>query len=199
MKFYEAQDGSILIDGINIKDLSLTSFREQIGYVPQEILLFSGTIEENINWGSHNNDLRRTIIAANAAEASSFIEALPERYNTMIGEHGATHSGGERQRIAIARILLRNPSILILDEATAGLDSISENSVMKTLNKISEGRTSIIIAHRLSTITECDKIFVFDKGKIIEAGTHADLLEKNGMYSQLWSVQNNITNEEDVA
>ncbi len=199
MKFYKPQEGDIFIDGVNLQDVKTDSFRKQIGYVPQEILLFSGTIEENINWGTSNNDLQRTIAAARAAEASSFIEALPDRYNTFVGEHGATLSGGERQRIAIARILLRNPAFLILDEATAGLDSISENAVMKTLNEISAGRTTIIIAHRLSTITECDKIFVLKNGEIVEAGSHADLLEKDGAYSKLWATQNNFIGEEEAA
>ncbi len=197
MKFYEAQEGDIFIDGMNIKDIKTISYRKQIGFVPQEVLLLSGSISENINFGSDNNDLRRIIAAAELSEASGFINNLPDRYETLVGEHGATLSGGERQRIAIARILLKNPSLLILDEATAGLDNVSEKAIIKTLNTITDGRTSIIIAHRLSTITECDKIFVFEKGRIVESGSHEHLLEKNGAYSKLWNAQNN--DEEAVA
>ncbi|UTC63988.1 peptidase domain-containing ABC transporter [Treponema sp. OMZ 788] len=197
MKFYSAQEGDIFIDDINLKDLKNDSYRKNIGYVPQDILLFSGTIAENINWSSGNSDYRRMITAAEAAGAASFIGALPDRYNSLVGEQGTTLSGGERQRIAIARILLHNPSILILDEATSALDGISEAEVLGSLKEISAGRTSIIIAHRLSSIKDCDKIFVFDKGEIAEAGTHADLLEKDGVYSRLWETQNNV--EEVVA
>ncbi|UTY31490.1 peptidase domain-containing ABC transporter [Treponema putidum] len=197
MKFYSPQEGDIFIDNINLKDLKTDSYRKHIGYVPQEILLFSGSIAENINWSSGNCDYRRMIAAADISGASSYIEALPDRYNTFVGEHGTTLSGGERQRIAIARILLHNPSILILDEATSALDGISENEILGTLKEITSGRTSIIIAHRLSSIKDCDKIFVFDKGKILESGTHADLLEKDGLYSKLWETQNGA--EEIVA
>lgn len=191
MKFYSVQEGDIFIDDINLKDLKTDSYRKCIGYVPQEILLFSGTIGENINWSSGNYNYQRMISAAEAAGAS-FIDSLPQRYNTIVGEHGATLSGGERQRIAIARILLHNPSILILDEATSALDGISEQEILRTLKEITSGRTSIIIAHRLSSITDCDKIFVFDKGEIVESGTHADLIKKNGAYLRLWETQNTI-------
>ena len=152
--------------------------------------MFSGTIAENINWSSGNGDYRRMMAAAEVSGAASFIESMPDRYNTLVGEQGTTLSGGERQRIAIARILLHNPSMLILDEATSALDGISEAEVLNTLKEIGAGRTSIIIAHRLSSIKDCDKIFVFDKGEIAEAGTHADLLEKYGVYSRLWETQN---------
>ncbi len=198
MKFYQAQEGDVFIDGMNIKDLKTNSYRKHIGFVPQEVLLLSGTIAENINFGSDNNDLRRIIAAAEVSEAAKFINNLPERYETVVGEHGATLSGGERQRIAIARILLKNPSLLILDEATAGLDNISERDVIKTLNQITKGRTSIVIAHRLSTITDCDRIFVFENGRVIESGSHEHLLEKNGAYSKLWQAQK-TENEEAVA
>jgi len=197
MKFYSAQEGDIFVDDINLKDLKNDSYRKQIGYVPQDILLFSGTIAENINWSSGNGDYRRMMTAAEISGAASFIESMPNRYNTIVGEQGTTLSGGERQRIAIARILLHNPSMLILDEATSALDGISEAEILSTLKEISAGRTSIIIAHRLSAIKDCDKIFVFDKGEIAEAGTHADLLEKDGVYSRLWETQNNV--EEVVA
>ena len=190
MKFYSAQEGDIFVDDINLKDLKNDSYRKQIGYVPQDILLFSGTIAENINWSSGNGDYRRMMTAAEISGAASFIESMPDRYNTFVGEQGTTLSGGERQRIAIARILLHNPSMLILDEATSALDGISEAEVLNTLKEIGAGRTSIIIAHRLSSIKDCDKIFVFDKGEIAEAGTHADLLEKDGVYSRLWETQN---------
>ncbi|MEL3912893.1 peptidase domain-containing ABC transporter [Treponema pedis] len=190
MKFYNFQKGEILIDGLNIKDLETESYRKLIGYVPQEVLLFSGTIRENILWGSGFLPDKALYYAAQSAKADQFINALPERFETIIGERGATLSGGERQRIALARILLREPKILILDEATASLDAITEKAIMNTIREIIQNRTTIIVAHRLSTIAHCDKIFVFDGGKIIEEGKHKELMLKNGIYADLWNAQN---------
>lgn len=156
-------------------------------------MLFSGTILENILWGSDGADLKDAVVAAHAAEASGFISALPDRYSTVVGERGATLSGGERQRISLARILLRKPSLLILDEATASLDSISEKAIMDTIHRNGRNSTMIIVAHRLATIRECDNIFVFDKGRIVESGTHSRLLQKKGKYYQMWRAQNEET------
>ncbi len=190
MKFYNFNNGEILIDGLNIRDLDTDNYRRMLGYVPQEVLLFSGTIRENILWG--NGFLPDTAMyeVAKMAQADGFISALPERYDTIIGERGATLSGGERQRIALARILLRDPKILILDEATASLDALSERAIMNTINTVIKNKTTIIVAHRLSTIVHCDKIFVFDGGKIKEQGKHEDLLKRNGIYTDLWKAQN---------
>ena len=188
MKFYKCEQGNVLIDGKDISNLKIEEYRNLIGYVPQESLLFSGTIAENIAWGMDyvNNDM--IISAAKAAQAYDFIMALPDNFRTVVGEHGATLSGGERQRIALARILMRNPEIIILDEATASLDSISEKAIMDTVNCLS-GRTIIMVAHRLSTVRDCDKIFVMNKGKLVESGNHDSLLKKNGRYKDLWRAQ----------
>lgn len=196
MKFYAWQEGDILIDDYSLKDINTDRYRKQVGYVPQEILLFSGTIAENIAWGSEGATGQEIINAAVAAQAHPFICALPERYATHIGERGASLSGGERQRIAMARILLRKPKLIILDEATASLDSVSERAIMDTFNSVTEGVTSIIVAHRLSTISHCDVIFVFQNGEIIESGTHEELMAKGNAYHQLWSAQYGEKNEQ---
>lgn len=189
MKFYQWEEGNISIDGINLKEIDTESYRSLIGYVPQEILLFSGTISENIAWGAEDASSEDIFNSAVAAQAHQFISVLPDRYATRVGERGATLSGGERQRIALARILLRKPKLIILDEATASLDSLSEKAILDTLNTVTSDITTIIVAHRLSTIAHSDVIFVFDKGEIVETGTHDGLLKKNGMYKQLWVAQ----------
>lgn len=190
MKFYELEEGQILINGTDISELKTSSFREKIGYVPQESLLFSGTISENIAWGCNTAEPKKIVASAMAAQAFDFIQRLPEKFNTYVGEHGSTLSGGERQRLAMARILMRNPQMLILDEATASLDSISEQAIMDTIFSQIKGRTVIMVAHRLSTIKDCDLIYVFNKGKLVEQGNHLELLAKNGFYKSLWSAQN---------
>lgn len=190
MKFYPCTEGKILVNGNDIADYKTGSYREKVGYVPQESLLFSGTIYENIAWGDANPDPHRVAASAVGAQAYDFIERLPDRFNTIVGEHGSTLSGGERQRIALARILMRNPHFLILDEATASLDSISEQAIMDTVFGKIHGKTIIMVAHRLSTIQQCDTIFVFDKGNLIEYGAHELLLKKKGQYYSLWKAQN---------
>lgn len=192
LKFFEYDEGEISIDGINLKDIETESYRSFIGYVPQEVLLFSGTVAENIALGTKEATFQDVYDAAKAAQADPFISDLPERYKSKIGERGATLSGGERQRLSLARILLKKPSLIILDEATASLDSVSEKAVMNTLNTVTEGITTIIVAHRLSTIRHCDKIIVFDKGEIKEMGTHEELLLINGFYTKLWNAQNQL-------
>lgn len=194
MKFYNYDEGEILIDGKDIKNISNESYRSKIGYVPQESLLFSGTIEENIAWGCENPEKKTIIASSIASQAYSFIDALPDNFSTIVGEQGATLSGGERQRIAIARILMRNPELIILDEATASLDSISEQKIMSTVYKNMKNKTVIMVAHRLSTVKNCDCIFVFDKGKLLEQGNHEKLLKKGGKYAELWRAQNEKNN-----
>lgn len=190
LKFYKADTGDIYLDGKSIKDINTTSYRKFFGYVPQEILLFSGTIEENIAWGNHDATPEGIFNAAKYAEALGFISKLDNRFATKIGEKGASLSGGERQRIALARTLLRKPKILVLDEATSSLDSLSEMAIMNTINKIGKNITTIMVAHRLSTIKNCDRIFVLKAGHLVEMGNHKSLIEKNGVYTQMWKSQN---------
>ena len=189
MKFYKAESGNIYLDDQNIDDIDTESYRNYFGYVPQEILLFSGTIAENIAWGNEHATPEDIFNAAKEAQALDFISKLNNRFATMVGERGASLSGGERQRIAIARIILRKPKVLVLDEATSNLDSLSETSIMKTINSIEKKMTTVIVAHRLSTIRNCDKIFVLKDGKLSEEGNHESLIEKNGIYAQMWKSQ----------
>ncbi len=190
-RFYEINSGSISIDGHNIQDVTLDSLREQIGIVPQETMLFSTTVMENIRYGRLDATDEEVIEAAKAANADSFIRELPQGYDTPIGERGLNLSGGQRQRMSIARAILKNPRILILDEATSALDTESEKIVQAALDSLMVGRTSFVIAHRLSTIFNADQIYVIDGGKIKEHGTHEELLAKNGLYSHLYNIQFN--------
>lgn len=188
-RFYDVTKGSIKIDGIDIRDVKIKSLREQIGVVPQETMLFSGSISENIRYGRLNATQDEIIEAAKAANAHNFIMDLPHGYDTKIGERGITLSGGQRQRMAIARAILKNPQILILDEATSALDTESEEIVQEALNTLMVGRTSFVIAHRLSTIVHADKIVVLDNGRVKEVGTHQELMQTGGLYSHLYNIQ----------
>ncbi|MFH1450115.1 MAG: ABC transporter ATP-binding protein [bacterium] len=188
-RLYELSKGEIFVDGHNIKEIKMESLRKQVGVVPQEIILFSGTVLENIAYGKRDAVLEEVIEAAKIANAHEFILDLPLGYNTLIGENGFNLSGGQRQRLAIARAIVRKPKILILDEATSSLDVESEALIKESLTKIMENQTTIIIAHRLSTIINCDKIIVLDKGEIVEVGTHEDLLLKKGLYDRLSQLQ----------
>ena len=194
MKFYKYEEGGIFINDKEIAEYSNDSYRSRIGYVPQESLLFSGTIKENICWGCFGATMQQISDVSQMAQASEFINLLPDKFDTIVGEHGATLSGGERQRIALARILIRNPDIIILDEATASLDSISEQKIMETIYQTIKNRTVIMVAHRLSTIRNCDCIFVFEHGNLIEQGTHDSLMAINGKYSKMWKAQNEKSN-----
>lgn len=188
-RFYEPIAGEVLIDGINIKNVTLKSLRQQIGIVPQETILFSGTIAQNIAFGQQNFDLKEVEKAAKIANADLFINELSQGYYTYVGERGINLSGGQRQRIAIARAIFLNPRILILDEATSALDSESEALVQEALERIMTNRTVFVIAHRLATVRRADRILVMDKGEIIESGTHQQLLDKNGRYAQFYAQQ----------
>lgn len=186
LKMYVPEAGKISIDGHDILDLDAYNLRNLIGYVPQEIYLFAGTIAENIALHKPDASFEEIVSASQQAGASAFIEQLPERYNTMLGEKGMNLSGGERQRIALARALLGKPEILILDEATSNLDTVSEKMIKKTIDELqNENLTIIIIAHRLSTIIDCDKIFVMDKGNVIQQGNHEELKNSEGLYKEL--------------
>ena len=169
--------------------MSLDSLRRRIGLVSQDVFLFQGTIGENIAYGSPDAAPEKIRAAAEAAEITEFIDRLPQRYDTVVGERGQMLSGGERQRLSIARALLKDPPILILDEATSAVDNETEAAIQRSLERISHSRTTLVIAHRLSTIANADCIYVLDKGRIVESGTHADLLGKSGIYAALWSVQ----------
>ena len=188
-RFYDPQEGSIFVDGHDIRSVTLQSLREQIGIVPQETVLFNGSVYDNILYGRLEATEEEVIAAAKAANAHEFVEKLPAGYNTPIGERGSALSGGQRQRIAIARAILKNPRILILDEATSALDTESEKLVQQALDKLMVGRTSFVIAHRLSTVQQADWIVVLAKGRIAEQGTHGELLTKAGLYSKLHQVQ----------
>ena len=188
-RFYDVTEGAILIDGHDIRDVTIASLRGQIGIVPQETMLFSATVRENIRYGRLDATDEEVEAAARAANADAFIRALPQGYETAVGERGLNLSGGQRQRISIARAILKNPRILILDEATSALDTESEKIVQAALDKLMEGRTSFVIAHRLSPIFDADQIFVIDGGQVKERGTHEELLKQGGLYSYLYNIQ----------
>jgi ABC-type multidrug transport system fused ATPase/permease subunit len=190
MRFYPLGSGQIKVDDQNIESLSITGYRQNIGIVPQEIILFGGSIRENIAYGKPNASDEEIIAAAEKANAWLFIKDFPEGLDTLVGERGVKLSGGQRQRIAIARAILKDPKILILDEATSSLDAESENLVQQALDELMKNRTTIIIAHRLATIRKVDKIFVLKEGQISEQGSHQELLEsENGTYSNLVKLQ----------
>jgi ATP-binding cassette, subfamily B, heavy metal transporter len=188
-RFYDPSEGRILIDGQDIAEVSQTSLRAAIGIVPQDTVLFNDTIGYNIGYGREGASGGEIETAARGAAIDGFIAALPDHYRAMVGERGLKLSGGEKQRVAIARTLLKNPSILVLDEATSALDSRTEQAIQETLERIAESRTTIMIAHRLSTIVDADQIIVLDQGRVVERGTHDELLEESGLYAELWQRQ----------
>lgn len=188
-RFYDPQIGDIWVDGTNVRDVSLRSLRRQIGIVPQETTLFSGTIAENIAFGRLDFDLNAVKEAAKIANAHQFISQLSDGYDTWVGERGVNLSGGQRQRLAIARAVLLNPRILILDEATSALDSESESLVQEALERIMQGRTVFIIAHRLATVRRVDRILIVEKGRVVESGTHSELIAEGGRYARFYAQQ----------
>ena len=188
-RFYEVDSGEILIDGHSVSEVTARSLRRQIAIVPQDTILFDGTFRDNISYGSPEATREAVIEAAKQANAHEFIMQMPNGYETSIGESGLKLSGGQQQRISIARAILKNPRILILDEATSALDSKSETLVQESLAELMKGRTSFVIAHRLSTVSHADKIVVLDHGKIMEIGTHQELLKREGLYQNLCRLQ----------
>ncbi len=188
-RFYDVSGGRIAIDGIDIRDFTQRSLRAAIGIVPQDTVLFNDTIRYNIAYGNPEAPQDEVVQAAQSAHIHDLIQSLPDRYESMVGERGLKLSGGEKQRVAIARALLKNPRILIFDEATSALDSRSEKAIQAELGRISASRTTLIIAHRLSTIIDADQILVMDAGRIVERGTHRELLERAGVYAHMWALQ----------
>lgn len=192
LRLYEVQEGTITLDGIDLRQLQLADLRRAIGLVSQDVFLFHGTVRENITYGSFDATLSEVTAAAEIAEAHEFICQLPQGYDTIIGERGQKLSGGQQQRLAIARAILKNPPVLILDEATSAVDNETEAAIQRSLEKITQNRTTIAIAHRLSTVRNADCIYVMDKGKLVEQGTHEQLLEQQALYAMLWQVQSGV-------
>ncbi|UCH72146.1 MAG: ATP-binding cassette domain-containing protein, partial [Thermoplasmatales archaeon] len=188
LRLYDVKEGGVYIDNLNIKDYDIFSFLQKVGFVGQETFIYNASIKENIAFGGEYTDFE-IMDAARLANADEFIENFPDGYDTIVGDQGMRLSGGEKQRIAIARAMIRKPEILILDEATSSLDNVSENTVQKAINKVSKNCTTFIIAHRLSTIQNADIINVLDKGKIVEKGTHEELIRKKGRYWDLHNIQ----------
>lgn len=192
MRFYEPQSGQILIDGLDIQKLRQRDFRRQIGMVQQDVFLFSDSVRENIAYGEPDATDAKVEAAARLAAADEFVEALPQRYNTEIGERGVKLSGGQKQRIAIARVFLKNPPIVIFDEATSALDNKTEVLIQQSLENLSKNRTTLVIAHRLSTVQNADRIVVMSEGRVLETGNHAELMAKKGKYYALYNAQKDL-------
>jgi ATP-binding cassette subfamily B protein len=188
-RFYDISRGRVLIDGQNIKDVTQASLRAAIGMVPQDTVLFNDTVEYNIRYGRPDASPAEVREAARLAQIHEFIVTLPQGYDALVGERGLKLSGGEKQRVAIARTILKSPPILMLDEATSALDSHTEKEIQDALELVAQNRTSLVIAHRLSTVVHADNIIVLDHGEIVEQGTHLELLAKGGLYASLWARQ----------
>jgi ATP-binding cassette subfamily B protein len=189
LRFYEPTAGRITLDGYDVHEVRATDLRRVIGFVSQDVFLFDGSVRENIAYGAFEATDLEVEAAAKIADAHEFIARLPEGYATRIGDRGLKLSGGQRQRLAIARAVLKDPRIMVLDEATSAVDNESERLIQKALRRVAVGRTTLMIAHRLSTVRHCDVIYVLDHGRIVEAGTHDELLGAGGVYAMLWAVQ----------
>jgi ATP-binding cassette subfamily B protein len=189
LRFYEPQAGRITLDGVDLHAIRHRELRRAIGLVSQDVFLFHGTVRENIRYGSFDAADAEIEAAARAAEAHTFITRLPQGYDTIVGERGQKLSGGQRQRLSIARAVLKNPPILVLDEATSSVDNETEAAIQRSMNRIARGRTTVMIAHRLSTVRHAHCIHVLDEGRLAESGTHRELVDRDGIYAALWRVQ----------
>ena len=188
-RFFDPIEGRLTLDGVDLRDLDPRALRKHVGVVPQETLLFSGTVKDNVRYGRPEASDDEVVAAAVAANADGFVRSFPDGYATMVGERGVKLSGGQRQRIAIARAVLKDPRILVLDEATSSLDSESEALVQSALERLMRGRTTFVIAHRLSTVHGADRIVVVDRGRIVQSGRHAELMASGGLYADLYETQ----------
>jgi ATP-binding cassette subfamily B protein len=198
-RFYDVASGRVMIDGQDVRAVTQASLRAAIGIVPQDTVLFNDTIEYNIAYGKPGASREDVVAAARAAHIHDFIESLPDGYHTLVGERGLKLSGGEKQRVAIARTLLKRPAILVFDEATSALDSRTERVIQQELEAIAASRTTLVIAHRLSTVVHADQILVLDHGRIIERGTHGELLAARGAYAAMWEIQSREQAKADAA
>jgi ATP-binding cassette subfamily B protein len=198
-RFYDVQHGAIRIDGQDIRDVTLHSLREKIGMVMQDAILFGGSVRENILYGRRGATEEEMLEAARMAHVDEFVDELPKGYDTLIGERGVTLSGGQKQRLSIARAFLRDPEILILDEATSSLDSHAENVIQEALERLMKGRTTLVIAHRLATVVDCDRVIVIEDGRIVQQGTHDTLINEEGPYRALCEEQFGVVQMEDLA
>jgi ATP-binding cassette subfamily B protein len=192
-RFYEPDGGRILVDGVPLNEINIANYRSQIGIVLQEPFLFNGTIAENIAYGKPDASLEEIMVAARAANAHDFIVSKPDGYDSVVGERGVQLSGGEKQRISIARAILHNPRILILDEATSSVDVETERQIQEAIGRLVEGRTTFAIAHRLSTLRNADRLIVLERGEIVEMGTHEELMKKRGVFCNLVETQRAVT------
>ena len=188
-RFYDVQAGQVVVNGVDVREASIASLRDAIAVVSQEVVLFDDTVANNIRYGRWDASQAEVVEAARAAAAHGFIEAMPNGYDTMVGEQGMKLSGGQRQRIAIARALLKDAPILLLDEATSALDTESERQIQAALARLMQGRTTIVIAHRLSTVIDADVIHVMEGGRLVQSGRHAELLSEGGLYRHLHALQ----------
>ncbi|WP_202863751.1 ABC transporter ATP-binding protein [Ornithinimicrobium avium] len=189
LRFTDPRSGQVCLDGLDLRELTWEGLRGRIGYVSQDVFLFEGTVADNIAYGRPGACLEEVVRAAVQAEAAGFIEAMPHGYDTHVGERGVTLSGGQRQRLALARAILRDPAVLILDEATSAVDNETEAAIQRSLAEVSQGRTTVMVAHRLSTVRHADRIWVLADGRVVEAGTHDELVSRPGPYAELWAVQ----------
>jgi len=196
LRFADPRSGQVLLDGTDLRELTWESLRGRIGYVAQDVFLFEGTIADNIAYGRPEASREEVRRAAEQAAAHEFVTGTPLGYDTLVGERGVTLSGGQRQRLALARAILRDPAVLVLDEATSAVDNETEAAIQRSLAEVSQGRTTIMVAHRLSTVRHADRIWVLEAGRVVEAGTHDELVSRPGPYADLWAVQTGVLADE---
>jgi ATP-binding cassette subfamily B protein len=189
LRFQDPRSGQVLLDGTDVRELGWESLRGAIGYVSQDVFLFRGTVRDNIAYGRPDATDSQVRAAAAAAEADEFVTSLSDGYDTVVGERGVTLSGGQRQRLALARAILRDPALLVLDEATSAVDNETEAAIQRSLARVTAGRSALMVAHRLSTVRDADRIWVLDAGRVVESGRHADLVEAGGAYAAMWAIQ----------